>query len=186
MPQFQRCQFCSSLDTLMVIKEYVVVNEMSGILKSWDLRAVDTFRFEDREKIFSQSIVIRITWPWHRRRNARILESVWSTLGKYTESLGNCGVAALQWPSLFSWLPVWCWGQDWSSALLRSCRSRCCCHRDRGSRRGKGILARLDIGNVRHPLLVWTISNEVSVQQIRITMQGLSIPHIPFSPKNWQ
>ena len=30
----------------------------------------------------------------------------WSTLVRYTESLGHCGVAALRWPSLFSWLPI--------------------------------------------------------------------------------
>ena len=43
-----------------------------------------------------------------------------------------------------------------------------------------------DVRNIRHPFLIWAVSNKISVQQIGVTMQCLSIFHIPFSAYNRQ
>ena len=59
-PQFQRCQFCFGLNALVVVEEDVVVNERASFFKGGNLLAVDTFCFENREEVFSQSIVVRI------------------------------------------------------------------------------------------------------------------------------
>ena len=42
-------------------------------------------------------------------------------------------------------------------------------------------LPRADVGNVRYPLLVRSLCREISVEKIRITVQCLTILHIPFS-----
>ena len=59
-PQFQRCQFCFGLDTLVVIEIDVIINELPGLFEGSDLCPVDTLRFEDGEEVFSQSVIIRI------------------------------------------------------------------------------------------------------------------------------
>ena len=48
------------LDTLMIVKMDVVVDQTSSFSEGLDLRSVDTLCFEDREKVFCQSIIIRI------------------------------------------------------------------------------------------------------------------------------
>ena len=52
-PKFHRCQFCFSLDTLVVVEIDIIVNQFSSILESLYLNSVYALRFEDREKIFS-------------------------------------------------------------------------------------------------------------------------------------
>ena len=59
-PQLQRCQFCFGLNALMVIEEDVVANERASVLKGGNLLSVDAFCFENREEVFSQSIVVGI------------------------------------------------------------------------------------------------------------------------------
>ncbi len=57
---FKWRQFRFKLDALVVVEIDVIVNEPPGLLKSGHLLSVDTFRFEDRKEVFSQSIVVRI------------------------------------------------------------------------------------------------------------------------------
>ena len=45
-------------------------------------------------------------------------------------------------------------------------------------------LSGTNVGNVRYPLLVWTLGSKVSVQQIRIAVQSFSVFHIPLPPYN--
>ena len=59
-PQLERSQFCIQLNTLMIVKMDVVVDQTPSFSKGLDLRSVDTLCFEDREKAFCQSIIIRI------------------------------------------------------------------------------------------------------------------------------
>ena len=59
--QFKRSQFCFKLNSLMVVKIDVSINEKTSFLKSLKFYAVNTFSFENGKEIFSQSIVIRIS-----------------------------------------------------------------------------------------------------------------------------
>ena len=59
--QFQRRQFCFELDALVVVEVDVVINELTRLFKGCNLLAVDALRFENGEKVFSQSVVVRIS-----------------------------------------------------------------------------------------------------------------------------
>ena len=59
-PQLSRCQFCFSLNALVVVEENIVVNKRASFFKGSNFLPVDAFCFENRKEIFSQSIVIRI------------------------------------------------------------------------------------------------------------------------------
>ena len=52
-PKFHRCQFCFSLNPLMVVEVNILINEPPCFRKSLYLNSVYALRFEDREKIFS-------------------------------------------------------------------------------------------------------------------------------------
>ena len=67
--QFKRSQFCFELNTLMIVKVNVIINHSSSFLKGRYLCPVNALCFENREEIFSQSIIIRIATSWHWRRN---------------------------------------------------------------------------------------------------------------------
>lgn len=58
---FEGSQFCFKLNTLMIVEIDVSVDEKTSFIKSLKFNAVNAFGFEDREKIFSQSIVIRVS-----------------------------------------------------------------------------------------------------------------------------
>ena len=58
--QFKRSQFCFELNTLMIVKVNVIINHSSSFLKGRYLCPVNALCFENREEIFSQSIIIRI------------------------------------------------------------------------------------------------------------------------------
>jgi len=53
-------QFCFDLDTLVVVEIDVFINKCFGFGACCNLCSVNTFSFENRKEIFSQSIVIRI------------------------------------------------------------------------------------------------------------------------------
>ena len=57
---FEGSQFCFKLNTLVIVEIDVSVDEKTSFIKSLKFYAVNTFGFENREKIFSQSIVIRV------------------------------------------------------------------------------------------------------------------------------
>ena len=57
----------------------------------------------------------------------RMIVLAWNMLRMYIESLGHCGVAALRWPSLFSWLLEWCLKQDLCFVPCRSCKRQYYC-----------------------------------------------------------
>ncbi len=50
--QFKRSQFCFKLDTLMIVKVNIVINELFCIGECLELRSVNTFCLENRKEIF--------------------------------------------------------------------------------------------------------------------------------------
>ena len=52
------CQFCFELNTFVVVKLNVCTYEETRLLIGADFRTGNTFGFEDREEIFSRSVVI--------------------------------------------------------------------------------------------------------------------------------
>ena len=58
---FEGSQFCFKLNTLMIVEIDVSVDEKTSFIKSLKFYTVNAFCFENREEIFSQSIVIWIT-----------------------------------------------------------------------------------------------------------------------------
>ena len=59
-PQLKRSQFSIQLNTLVIVEMNIVINQPASFGKGFDLYPVNTLSFENREKIFSQSIVIWI------------------------------------------------------------------------------------------------------------------------------
>jgi hypothetical protein len=49
------------MDALVVIEINKIVNQFSGLLKSPDFMPVNTLSFEDREEIFSHSVIIAVS-----------------------------------------------------------------------------------------------------------------------------
>lgn len=86
-PQLKRSQFCIQLNTLMIVEINVVINQPPSFGKGFDLRSVNTLCFENREKVFSQSIVIWIAASWHWRRNMVWLSEVKVRLGSILKPL---------------------------------------------------------------------------------------------------
>ena len=60
---FNRRQFCFELDSFMVVKMDVVINQRIGCSKILDFLAVDTLGFQDAKEIFSHSVVEAISTP---------------------------------------------------------------------------------------------------------------------------
>ena len=48
----------------------------------------------------------------------------------------------------------------------------------------QNTFARLDIGNIRYPLLIWTLRVEISVEEIGIAAQMIGSSAISFSPSD--
>ena len=53
VPSNNRCQFSLKLNTLVVVKPDVVINQILSLSESVNLLTVNAFSFENREKIFS-------------------------------------------------------------------------------------------------------------------------------------
>ena len=60
-PQFQRRQFCFSLDALVVIEINIVVDQYIGLLKGGSLMSVNTLGFENGKEVFCHCVVIAIS-----------------------------------------------------------------------------------------------------------------------------
>ncbi|SFB95884.1 hypothetical protein SAMN02910406_00909 [Ruminococcus albus] len=50
--QFKRSQFCFELNALVIVKVYVIINELLCFCKSLYLHTVNAFGFEYRKEIF--------------------------------------------------------------------------------------------------------------------------------------
>ena len=59
-PQFQRCQFSFCLNALVVVKIDIGIDQSLGLGTSGRLAPVNTLSFENREKVFGQSVVVRV------------------------------------------------------------------------------------------------------------------------------
>ena len=71
----------------MVIKVDIIVNHFISLFKSLWFVSVDALSFQDAKEIFSQRIVIAISTPWHRRRDAVFFSQVEICLRGVLESL---------------------------------------------------------------------------------------------------
>ena len=55
-PKFHRCQFCFSLNPLMVVEVNILINEPPCFRKSLYLNSVYALRFEDRKKFSAKAL----------------------------------------------------------------------------------------------------------------------------------
>ena len=59
--QFKRSQFCFELNPVVVVEADVIVDQTLGFIKGTKFRAVNTLCLQNREEIFSRSIVIWVS-----------------------------------------------------------------------------------------------------------------------------
>ena len=183
-PIFHRCQFCFESDTLVVAEVDVFTYEEASLLIGARFRAVDALCFQNREKVFGQSIVIRISASWHWRRYAVWLSQaeicLWCLLkALVTVELQLC--SDLFFPPGFSDRTqykvyiLFCAGFVGDDTVVVQVPN--------DWKRQKS-LACFDVWYICYPLLIRTICMEVSVQQIGITMQMIAVMLILLSPDN--
>ena len=93
-------------------------------------------------------------------------------LGMYIESLGRCGVAALQRPSFFSAHGKADRIQYKIDGLLRSCLMghNAVVVQITDHRQIKNTLLGMSVRNVRYPLIIWPVGLELSIEQILVTI----------------
>ena len=65
MPFFERCQARFCLNTLIIIKVNVFVNELPRLVEGSELMSVNALCFENGEEILSHSIVIAVSLTAH-------------------------------------------------------------------------------------------------------------------------
>ena len=70
---FERCQARIFLNTHIIVKNCMLINEMPGC----KLVTVNALGFENREEIFRHCIVITVSASWHRKTSRRRIQLRW-------------------------------------------------------------------------------------------------------------